>query len=145
MNEQRSLFGEPAKTHPPGGHYRGKTDRRFQDYHYTWPADYWYIDLDGVEVCQRCRQPLILYEVSRDVEKPTSILANIGERAALHAVLIIVPNGGVEFDDSTPVQWAWIVEDGVAHRGMRTWNRGTLGDWRAEVDSVRAEHKETHR
>jgi hypothetical protein len=116
--------------------YRGNTDRRFNDYHYNWPKDWWYIDLDGLEVCSRCREPLLLYEVSRDSEKPTSIIRKLASKAGVPAVLVIVPDAGETFDDSTVVNWRWV--------GSWVWHEESLGTFQATVAELRQKHAEAH-
>ena len=50
-----------------------------------------YIDLDAVEYCCRCREPLALLETARDVGqafKPTTVLCALAERARVPAYLV---------------------------------------------------------
>jgi len=50
-----------------------------------------YIDLDAVEYCHRCREPLALLELARDVGqafKPTTVLRALAERAQVPAYLV---------------------------------------------------------
>jgi hypothetical protein len=117
--------------------YRGKGDRRFNDYHYSWPTDWWYIDLDGIEVCRRCREPLLFYEVTRDPEKATSILYRLCVRANLPGLLLLVPDGSEPFTDETMVSWRAI--------GTRPWLDGPLSDLKESVRVLRNDHdQEAH-
>jgi hypothetical protein len=50
-----------------------------------------YIDLDAIEYCHRCREPLALLELARDVGqtfKPTTVLKALAERADVPAYLV---------------------------------------------------------
>jgi hypothetical protein len=78
-------------------------DRRFLDFHYTLPADFHFMDLDGVPFCSRCREPLALVETSRDPRKATRVIYNLAERAKLRAYLILVPDGSAPFNADTQV------------------------------------------
>ena len=118
--------------------YRGKTDRRFNDWHYTLPVDWWYIDLDGVEVCRQCRSPLLLYEVTRDPNKAVTILARLAAMAGIPAVLMLLPDEteAPQLDESSVVRWNLI--------GSKVWTRDTLASWRAWLADLRAEHSAEH-
>lgn len=112
--------------------YRGNGDRRFNDWHYTLPKDWWYIDLDGVEACPRCREPLLLYEITRNPEKATTILARLSRASGVPAVLMLVPEAGEVFTDDTEVQWR-VIGTGVSQSG-------TLGQWQLQIAELRDGH-----
>lgn len=64
-------------------------DRTVQDWHrQAFDRDCWAIDLDLMGVCRSCRQPLYLIESTTNPAKPTSILRNLGERAAVPALVV---------------------------------------------------------
>lgn len=118
--------------------WRGKGDRRFNDCHYSWPKEWDYIDLDGLEVCHRCRESLLLYEVTRNGDKATSILRRLAVRAQVPALLLLVPDGNEPFTDETPVSWKAVV-------GWDDWHEGSLADLRVQVVQViRDEHDQDH-
>ena len=50
-------------------------DRRWLDWHYTLPADFSLMDLDGVPFCCHCKEPLVLVETSRDPRNPRRFCA----------------------------------------------------------------------
>lgn len=50
-----------------------------------------YVDIDAVEVCDGCYEPLALLELARDVgqaHKPTTIMARLAQRANIPAGLV---------------------------------------------------------
>lgn len=50
------------------------------------------IDLDGLEYCRRCREPLALIEVARDIGqavKPVTVLRRLAVRAGIRAVCVL--------------------------------------------------------
>jgi hypothetical protein len=68
----------------------------FKGRHYSrWhrnalPSHCTMIDIDGVDYCQQCREPLVLIEATRDIGafKPTTVLCKLAKRADLRAWLI---------------------------------------------------------
>ena len=60
----------------------GTRDLTYSAWHRTLPDDITYIDLDGVEYCQRCHKILALVETARDVGqefKATTVLRRVAE------------------------------------------------------------------
>lgn len=56
-----------------------------------------YIDLDGIEVCQTCYQPLCLIELAQDIGqafKQTKIMVELAKRADVRAMLVFYRNDG---------------------------------------------------
>lgn len=112
--------------------FRGNGDRRFNDWHYSLPRDWWYIDLDGMEVCSRCRRPLLLYEVTRDPQKATTILSRLSQAADIPAVLMLLPDGDEPLADDTVVRWRLL--------GAREWSHASLLGWKDHLAHLRAAH-----
>jgi hypothetical protein len=114
--------------------YRGMTDRRYQDWHYTLPQDWDFIDLDGLDCCRRCREPLLLTESSKDPNKATSIMRRLAERADVQAVLIIMPGGDQALTDDSLVRWRFVYPNGE-------WRKGSLSEWKAQLGALRSSHR----
>lgn len=71
----------------------GTRDLTFSNWHRTALPDYCsVIDLDFLEYCHRCRKPLALIELARDVgqkHKPTRVMEELAKLAGIEAYLII--------------------------------------------------------
>lgn len=60
-------------------------------FHRSMPPPAYMIDMDYIECCRYCKQPLIIGELARDIGqtfKPTTILLKIAQRASIHGILI---------------------------------------------------------
>lgn len=81
--------------------HRPKSMARFLDDRYAYNLDF--IDLDAIEYCYFCKEPLALLELARDVGQPyksTTVCCNLANRANLPAYLTFyTPRNGdiVEF------------------------------------------------
>ena len=70
----------------------GTRDLTFSQWHRTLSDNATCIDLDLLEYCRRCRQPLAMLELARDVGqafKPTTVLEQLAKKAMVPAFLII--------------------------------------------------------
>ena len=70
----------------------GTRDLTFSQWHRTLSDDATCIDLDLLEYCRRCRQPLAFLELARDVGqafKPTTVLERLAKKAEVPAFLIM--------------------------------------------------------
>lgn len=68
--------------------HRPKSISRFLDDRYAYNLDF--IDLDAIEYCYFCKEPLALGELARDVgqsHKPTTVCCKLANRASLPAYL----------------------------------------------------------
>lgn len=70
------------------------------------------IDLDGVEYCATCREPLVLIEVARDVGqswKPTTVMERLARRSNIAAWCLLYTVSAESDDQSgcacTPPRW----------------------------------------
>ena len=66
----------------------GTRDLTYSKWHRTLADDLTYIDVDALEYCQRCREPLALIEIARDVGqsfKATPVLRKLAARAGVPA------------------------------------------------------------
>lgn len=69
----------------------GVRDLTYSAWHRTLDDDLTYIDLDGVEYCSRCNEPLLLIEAARDVGqqwKATTVLVALAQRSNIRALLV---------------------------------------------------------
>lgn len=69
------------------------TDKVFSRWHRTLPALAACIDIDMVEYCARCREPLAFIETAKDVGqdiKPVTVLRRIAERADIPAFVLLM-------------------------------------------------------
>lgn len=74
----------------------GTRDLTFSGWHRTLPDYCTAIDLDFLEYCQKCRHPLALIELARDVgqaHKPTTVMENLAKKAGIPAFLIMYSLG----------------------------------------------------
>lgn len=75
-------------------------DLLFSRWHRTLPDNITCIDVDFLEYCQICREPLALIELARDVGqsyKPTLVLERLAKAAKIDAYLILYkPNDAAE-------------------------------------------------
>lgn len=134
--------------------YRAKSvDRRYNDWHYSLPGRVDYIDLDGVEDCWDCRDPLALVETTTNPEKSTSILRKLAARAGVPAWLVILPRSrqeipgctecgrppsAVPLEDDDLVRVACIYSPGGERdRERRTL---TLAEWGTYLTELHDEH-----
>ena len=78
--------------------YASKDGTPSRDYTYSkWhrlalPDSCTMIDLDGLEYCQRCRMPLLLVEVARDVGQPakhTIVMERLAQAANVQAIVVL--------------------------------------------------------
>ena len=70
----------------------GTRDLTFSNWHRSLSDDATCIDIDFCEYCSKCRKPLALIELARDVGqayKPTTVLANLAKQAGIPAYLIL--------------------------------------------------------
>lgn len=68
----------------------GKRDLTYSKWHRDQGRLLAYIDLDSVEYCQMCKQPITLIELAQDVgqkHKPTTVMCNLARLANLPAYL----------------------------------------------------------
>lgn len=93
----------------------GTRDLIFSSWHRLLDHRFNYIDLDCVEYCNRCNQPLALIELGQDVgqqDKATTITVNLAKMASLPAYLVlykIVTNKITDFrvQQRYPYQTTW--------------------------------------
>lgn len=72
--------------------YTGPRERTFSRWHRTLPDRCTAIDLDFLEYCRRCRKPVMLIEIARDVGqayKPTLVLRELSKLSGVPAFLIL--------------------------------------------------------
>jgi hypothetical protein len=76
-------------------------DLTFSLWHRTLPGHYTAIDVDFLEYCGACSEPLALLETTADRRrpKPTAILGLLATRSRLPAYLIYVDSAGVVLPD----------------------------------------------
>jgi len=70
----------------------GTRDITFSGWHRTLPDYCTAIDIDFLEYCQKCRNPLALIEIAQDVgqsHKPTRIMEELAKKADIEAYLIL--------------------------------------------------------
>lgn len=70
----------------------GERDLTFSQWHRTLPNRCTCIDIDFLEYCQRCRAPLALIEIARDVGQPhksTVVMQKLAEAAGIVAYVVI--------------------------------------------------------
>ena len=70
----------------------GTRDLTFSQWHRSLPNHCTAIDVDFLEYCQRCRAPLALIELARDVGqafKPTTVLERLAERAGIRGYVVL--------------------------------------------------------
>lgn len=75
----------------------GTRDLTYSGWHRTLPLRASYIDIDGVEYCGRCRQPLLLVETAQDVGqtyKSAKVTAALGEMANVPVVCVLYTIAG---------------------------------------------------
>lgn len=66
-------------------------DLTYSQWHRSLNNDLTYIDLDGIEYCDKCKEPLLLVELAQDIGqnlKPTTVMRKLAEKALLPAVLV---------------------------------------------------------
>ena len=101
----------------------------------AWANELTYIDIDGLEYCRACREPLCLIELARDVgqtDKTTRVLVKLGERADLPVVLALYStNGG----DITGFRVKRRRPD-----GERAWRHMSAGEFAAMLVELREGH-----
>jgi len=114
--------------------WRGRGDRRYNDWHYTLPPHFDYIDIDGADVCHLCRDVLLLTEVTRDPAKTTTIIQKLAKRADLPSVLIILPDEPTILIDTTSIMWRWLTPK------YEPIHRGPLSEWMREIKGIHACH-----
>ena len=75
----------------------GTRDLTYSAWHRRLEDDLTYIDVDGLEYCRRCRAPLALIELARDVGqgfKATPVIRQLATRSGVPAYLVFYkPNG----------------------------------------------------
>lgn len=74
----------------------GWRDLTFYRWHRTLHPSLHLIDIDGVEYCPNCKEPLALFELVRDkgqVIKPTLLMRKLAARAELPAYLVFYTPG----------------------------------------------------
>lgn len=73
----------------------GERDLAYSAWHRTLDDELTYIDLDAVEYCAKCREPLLLMELARDHGQPkaTTVLRALARRADLPAILVFYSAG----------------------------------------------------
>ena len=114
--------------------WRGRGDRRYNDWHYTLARHFDYIDIDGADVCHQCRDVLLLTEVTRDPAKATTIIRKLATRAHLPSVLIILPDEPTILIDTTPIMWRWLTPT------YARIHSGTLDEWTVEIERIHSDH-----
>lgn len=70
----------------------GTRDLTFSSWHRSLPNSCTAIDIDFLEYCQRCRAPLALIELARDVGqdfKATTVMERLAECANVRAYLVL--------------------------------------------------------
>ena len=70
----------------------GHRDLTFSNWHRTLSDDATCIDIDFCEYCRRCRAPLALIEIARDVGqdfKPTTVLSKLANQAGIPGYLVL--------------------------------------------------------
>ena len=74
----------------------GTRDLSYSAWHRKQGYDLPYIDIDGVEYCRACNEPLALIETAQDVgqkRKATTVTCRLAERAGLPAYLVFYSPG----------------------------------------------------
>ena len=70
----------------------GKRDLTFSQWHRSLPDFCTAIDLDFLEYCQQCREPLALIEIAQghfSIPKPTTVLRMLAVKANIRAYLVM--------------------------------------------------------
>jgi len=101
----------------------GTRDLTYSRWHRTLPDDITYIDLDGVEYCQRCYKILALVETAQDVGqeyKATTVLRRVaeGHKDMPLGILILYKKGDVGLERArvkrvAPGFGEWVLADAV--------------------------------
>lgn len=79
----------------------GQRDLTFSLWHRSLPNRCTCIDIDFLEYCQRCRAPLALIEIAREVgqeNKPTLVMQRLAEAAGIVAYVVIYTVDGTQLD-----------------------------------------------
>ena len=75
----------------------GKRDLTFSQWHRSLPDFCTAIDLDFLEYCQQCREPLALIEIAQGhyaTPKPTTVLRMLAVKANIRAYLVMYDLNG---------------------------------------------------
>ncbi|RLC87699.1 MAG: hypothetical protein DRJ03_05335 [Chloroflexi bacterium] len=113
----------------------GTRDLTYSSWHRTLHPSLHYIDLDAVEYCARCKEPLALLELAQDVgqtSKTTTVLRKLARRSNLPAYLVfwkkegdsisqfrirqVWPNWGEEQTMSPEEYEGWLLSLRSGHR-----------------------------
>ena len=77
----------------------GSRDLTYSAWHRTLDPSLHYIDLDAIEYCAQCKEPLALLELAQDVGqgwKATTVLRKLARKARLPAYLVFWKKEGDE-------------------------------------------------
>lgn len=116
------------------------------------------IDLDGVEYCAQCSQPLVLIETARDVGqsfKGTSVLRKLAEKSGLLALCVLyLPSEWADDNGCRCAPRAIVAgcDHGIARvrvqriypPAARQWEAMTPDEYRDRLRTVRMNHLAAH-
>lgn len=114
----------------------GTRDLTYSAWHRSLSDEMTYIDVDGCEYCSKCREPLLLIEVAKDVgqaHKPTTVLQRLAKRADLDAICALyLLNDDGEIEGFRTRQ--------VAPNFRREWHQLTPPEFAAGLQAIRQKH-----
>lgn len=104
-------------------------DRNLLDWHYTiggkYHDKYKLMDLDMVEFCYQCSEPLMLVETTYNPAKATTVLKALAKRAELPAYRYLMERCEETFGiRSVTVKRVW-----PEHDGERRFSLAELAEW----------------
>ena len=128
------------------GERTGTRDLSYSRWHRTLPPHFCFQDIDGLEYCGRCNEPILIVSLATDHgqrHKETVREYKLAKRAGIVAVHLFVQLG-TQIEDAT-YQGAVYEVTGFRRRWLYP-DRGELGhitpaQWETEIQQIRNKHQ----